>query len=130
MWGIFIFKERVPSIVQTCMGIFFLVCGLIGTTYFSAPEPEIKPIILLENETAEIEAVRLRESLLLGKENCIESQTALNDSLLDSINPIQKKSTHIMFMGIKFRRYALGLLGAVVDGICGGSTLVPMHYSA
>ena len=129
LWGIFIFKERISSIVRICTGIFFLVCGLIGTTYFSAPEPEIKPMILLENEIAEIETIRLRESLLMEKDNCIESQTTNNHSPLDITNPVPKKSIHMMFMGFKFRRYTLGLLGAVIDGICGGCTLVPMHYS-
>ena len=39
-------------------------------------------------------------------------------------------STTVIFLGMKWNRRRLGLLGAVMDGVLGGMMLVPMHFSA
>ena len=127
VWGLFIFDEKVRSTSQTLSGVLFLISGLVGMTYFSAPEPEIKPMIVLDND---IEAVNLRESLL--KRTDTDNDNVPNpENTEGSLTPTasDEKDTHIIVMGIKFRRYTLGLLGAATDGFLGGSALVPMHYS-
>ena len=55
----------------------------------------------------------------------IESSDAETRNLADHKNDGDK----IMFLGIFWNRRLLGILGASLDGILGGSNLVPMHYA-
>ena len=127
IWGLFIFDEKVRSMSQTLSGVIFLISGLVGMTYFSAPEPEIKPMVILDND---VEAVNFSESLL-KRSDMENGNVSSPENTEESLSPTasNEKDTHIIIMGIKFRRYTLGLLGAATDGFFGGSALVPMHYS-
>jgi len=124
---LFIFDEKVRSMTQTFLGIFFLISGLVGMTHFSAPEREIKPMVILDND---IEAFNFRESLMDGmhKENDDDPSSNPNEGF-PNVTASGEKDMHIQFLGIKFQRYTLGILGAASDGFLGGSALVPMHYS-
>jgi len=134
-WGLFIFDERVRSLYQTCIGIIFLVSGLIGMTFFSSPEREIESMIILERD---VDTQNLRETFLskngvsddisMDQENHCNHPISLENS--DDKPITAMKDPYIIFLGFKVERYTLGLIGAATDGFLGGSTLVPMHYTS
>lgn len=41
-WGIFIFEEKIFSIGETCVGVFCLICGLLGMSYFSSSSSSVQ----------------------------------------------------------------------------------------
>lgn len=57
------------------------------------------------------------------------STTDDEDEFQNNPNHIDDKTT-ILFLGMKWNRRRLGLLGAAMDGFLGGMMLVPMHFSA
>lgn len=127
-WGLFIFDEKVRSFYQTCIGIIFLVSGLIGMTFFSSPEREIESMIVLEQD---VDTTNLRDELLSDHEDSEnlsidqENPSYLPSSLqLAENKPIAvKKDSHVMFLGMKVERYTLGLIGAATDGFLGGKIM-------
>uniref|UniRef100_A0A7S2VZR1 EamA domain-containing protein n=1 Tax=Eucampia antarctica TaxID=49252 RepID=A0A7S2VZR1_9STRA len=134
-WGLFIFDERVKSLFLTCIGMGFLIGGLIGMTFFSCPERKIESMIILEQD---VETVNLGESLLTKDSDQDDPQPqheadgqqfGHHDYYPTTSEAFPKKDNHIIFLGVKFERYTLGLIGAASDGLLGGSALVPMHYS-
>jgi len=150
-WGIFVFGEQVQSVSSTLFGVLMMIVGFIGMAYFSAPEAE-------ENEN-ENENENDGSSVSDNQFACIETETEafselandndLTEPLLDNndnahdeeaheseradpstkINEVQENKNTIMFMGMKCDRKKLGILGAAVDGLMGGSTLIPMKLA-
>jgi hypothetical protein len=147
-WGIFFFGERVQSTGGTAFGILFMIVGFIGMAYFASSEDGIASILVDTEASLEL-TMDLAEPLL---ENDGDDQAngdvdnkenpRQEDNALDEINgsPItegdQSSETNInqdekmiLFCGIKWERKVLGVLGAAVDGILGGSNLIPMKLA-
>jgi len=141
-WGIFFFGEQVQSVSGTAFGILMMIIGFIGMAYFSSFKDEI--IETPVTEEASLEMTRdLTEPLLEieietnndNDEEIVEDTAGENDG-----SPIAEVSQScqqdddtnddiMMFCGIKWERKVLGVLGACVDGILGGSTLIPMKLA-
>jgi len=155
-WGIFVFGEKVYSTRQTLLGVFLMIMGFIGMAYFSCTKRSdvllveehvnnvellSEPLLMLEhtnnnNDTEdarnESETIDDEESSSLQHDNrdviealASDKCTNNNDQGCDAARGDQ----HIVFLGIKCDRKLLGILGAVVDGILGGSNLVPMKIA-
>mmetsp|Transcript_9155 Transcript_9155/g.10053 ORF Transcript_9155/g.10053 Transcript_9155/m.10053 type:complete len:470 (+) Transcript_9155:241-1650(+) len=52
-----------------------------------------------------------------------DDNNANNDVDIDDEN-------QVIFLGMKWNRRRLGILGAAMDGVLGGGNLIPMHYSS
>jgi CEO family (DUF1632). len=149
-WGIFVFGEKVQSPRQTLLGVLLMILGFIGMTYFSSStESEIisssndLSLVVEENVHAGLSEPLLENTQDAGKnesENLEEGDPPLDDSIggIEALvsNKVQsndkgccEKSQHMVCLGIKWDRKVLGVLGAVVDGILGGSNLVPMKIA-
>lgn len=149
-WGIFVFGEKVQSPRQTLLGVLLMILGFIGMTYFSScTESEIisslndLSLVVEENVHAGLSEPLLENTQNVGKnesENLEEGDPPLDDSIggIEALvsNKCQNndrgcydKSQHMVCLGIKWDRKVLGVLGAVVDGILGGSNLVPMKIA-
>lgn len=143
-WGIFVFGEKVQSASQTLLGVFIMIMGFVGMAYFSSPATEISNQIL-QLEVEEINPMNvssLSEPLLLQSTNAATdnpSGTILDEEQIQVSTPpavvsqnepmacAEKKK--IVCMGFKWNKKCLGVLGAVVDGILGGSNLIPMKIA-
>jgi hypothetical protein len=156
-WGIFVFGEKVQSTSQTLLGVLMMILGFVGMTYFSSccsSKSEISSnessLVAVEGDILEDNVIaELSEPLLENERHATnepETMEAGESSLHhhDCQNVIEAlvstkctnndkgcfaKSQHIVCLGIKWDRKVLGVLGAVVDGILGGSNLVPMKIA-
>lgn len=52
-----------------------------------------------------------------------------NDNFADHDGQNNIADTKVKFLGWKWDRWTLGIIGAAMDGIFGGGNLIPMHYS-
>lgn len=156
MWGMIVFHEKVESIVKTVGGIALMIVGFSGMTYFSTPESPVSSLPATEEDSFEDDSEHfcdpnsemsldgsdtLREPLL--DDTTIEKVSDIHDDNADDIemhtdpssNNVQQSADHIVdagkirFLGVTWNRRLLGILGASLDGILGGSNLVPMHYA-
>ncbi len=152
-WGIFMFGERVVSVEKTVFGIFMMVAGVAGMAYFSSPQimeeeevpvvsslsSSILPLGMGDGEGNSPLFEGMKQPLLdeeTQKNNELESghtsPTTVDENEYRSIvdDQIEIDDTQVLFLGMKWNRRRLGILGAVMDGILGGGNLIPMHYSA
>lgn len=154
-WGIFMFGERVVSVEKTIFGIFMMISGVVGMTYFSSPQimeegevvvvsslsSSILPLGVGEGEGDSALLEEMKQPLLdeetqdqknsefeSGHTSPITVDENESRSIVDE--QIEIDDTQVLFIGMKWNRRRLGILGAVMDGILGGGNLIPMHYSA
>jgi hypothetical protein len=150
IWGLFIFDEPVKSLEKTFFGAILMISGLIGMSYFSSPSaPQRSSVVhtLINNDEVESLAFidDLSQNLLaspddesqveaFAKSCTIQEGTERDDGVENVDNQaddmgITDRGQTISILGFNISRRRLGLLGAATDGIMGGSSLVPMHYS-
>jgi hypothetical protein len=137
-WGIFVFDEQVQSIRGTAIGVLLLLFGFVGMTYFSLGEDEDRDAEssltdpLLESSDEEVctrdEHTGTESTDPVVEASAIEGET--EQTVMNTI-PTEKKEdgSSIMFLGLKCDKKVLGILGAAVDGILGGSNLIPMKLA-
>jgi len=193
-WGIFTFGESVDSVAKTLCGIFILLTGFVGMSYFSSASqhpttlsPEVSETSpddeYISMEDAENDALEnfnendMQESSIeidiqeYCNENDIQCPTKndMHEPLLQRVGdggssvtediPPNSSRNHnnmhepllnelregdngvaedipsnqsgkIYILGMHCNKRTIGIIGAVIDGILGGSALVPMHYSS
>lgn len=101
MWGVFIFDEHVRSRLNATMAIILMMTGLWGMSFFSSP-------------------VRAQQ----------DDETSLGEALLSNHDmecAVGNDTESSKWHGLSNRQ--IGLLCAVIDGVWGGSILVPMHFA-
>ena len=112
VWGVFIFDEHVRSRLYATMAILLMMIGLWGMSYFSSPN---RAHVVHDEENS------LIESLLSDD----DAELDYNENEEDIIDAPQEETKWIH----RLTKRQLGLLCAVIDGIWGGSILVPMHFA-
>lgn len=157
LWGILFFDEQVQSIVGTTFSVLLVLVGFLGMTYFSSPnhgnyynqnasplaEPLLGSIVEEASLCAEGDIHDLEESTvveLMDQIDHIIDENGSNET--DFETPIENRSEssnsglldeqneeRISFAGISVDKKLLGILGAAVDGILGGSNLIPMKLA-
>ena len=146
-WGLLIFEEHVKSFMFTFFGIFTMILGLAGMTYYSSPPGEeslLLPAPTIE-EYSEDDAISvmmessLRSRLLDAYDNVSQRiDVSDKESRAHSLqlerggygdSDEENEEEYIKFLGMRWKRRVLGLICAGSDGILGGSALVPMHYA-
>jgi hypothetical protein len=100
-WGLFMFHEPVRSISGTAVAVICLMIGLVGMSYF---------------------AVQKSPGNSVDEDSTLVAQEPL---LPELDNPNTPSTTSLW--GLSLRTW--GIVGAVIDGLYGGSVLVPMHFS-
>eukprot|EP00978_Attheya_sp_CCMP212_P045061 scaffold332459_cov46-Attheya_sp.AAC.2 len=150
IWGLFIFDEPVKSLEKTFFGAILMISGLIGMSYFSSPSGPHRSSVahtLINNDEVESLAFTddLSQNLLASPDDesqveacakpcTIQEGTERDDGFENLDNQtddmdITDRGQIVSILGFNISRRHLGLLGAATDGIMGGSSLVPMHYS-
>lgn len=133
IWGILIFHEPIHNFTNTCHAFFLLGLGLVGMSrYSSVPRPTTASnIIKAGNE--DIQALFSEESRQRQRNS---KDTSPNDDdeflkLLGETNEPTRKELKIPFFGgtMAMTQRQLGILGAVVNGVLSGSSLIPLHYA-
>lgn len=149
-FGILVFHEGVKSFAETCGSFVLLSIGLVGMSLYSTPSSSSSP------KPEEIESVnRLRrpthsndsraklnpddhedfESGSESKSMLRQRQSTMSDNEMeegnyDDAGDKGPKDTLILFGSIILSKRDLGIVASAVNGLCGGTSLVPMHYAA
>ena len=61
VWGIFIFEEPIHSQFGACVAILFMILGLFGMSYFSAPTTSTSSLVSTVHATDSMNAVTYEE---------------------------------------------------------------------
>ena len=115
VWGVFIFDERVRSRLNATVAIVLMVMGLWGMSYFSSPQRA-------QHVDVDVEDNLLAQSLLSGNNDDIESTAE------DCDESAQNSVTESKWLD-RLSKRQIGLLFATIDGVWGGSILVPMRFA-
>eukprot|EP00586_Coscinodiscus_wailesii_P018652 CAMPEP_0172506148 /NCGR_PEP_ID=MMETSP1066-20121228/192197_1 /TAXON_ID=671091 /ORGANISM="Coscinodiscus wailesii, Strain CCMP2513" /LENGTH=294 /DNA_ID=CAMNT_0013283039 /DNA_START=488 /DNA_END=1372 /DNA_ORIENTATION=- len=147
-WGIFIFHERVKSIPGAIGAGCLLVLGLIGMSRYSAPVVSSKDARYAavrtteqEEEEEETEAPQDPPSPGLKKKMAsleiagVEGDMVSNRSGVaddDSATPSEPDNQHASLTSVlcvRCTQRQLGICLAAINGVWGGSNLIPYHFA-
>ena len=139
-WGLFMFHEPVRSVTGTTGAIGLMLVGLMGMSYFasssSSSASDAAAITALESDDASAtsnESTAYAPLLDAGDRRRSYSEGSLvnldeeNAELASSSTTSSIGNTPHHFYGLSWRSW--GIVGAVIDGLYGGSVLVPMHFA-
>ena len=129
IFGILVFKEPVANVWGTLCSILLLIVGLVGMSRYSSPK--------LQNQENLQEEVDPSEETPGGHEelNYQTLQATDDEEVPDEdeiMEPIEESETKVVFLNGRFSltRRQCGILGAVLNGIMTGGSLIPLHYAA
>ncbi len=120
LFGIVIFREPVHDILGTLASFLLLIAGLVGMSHYSAPPKKKVP---------------------LSPSSSYEFDDHLTTPLEDPLDDDKKKeemadtreetsdSVHHVLCGISLNKRQCGILGAAMNGVFTGGSLIPLHYA-
>ena len=125
-WGLFMFREPVRSVTGTAGAIACMLVGLLGMSYFASAGAVDEMLQEEEEESSTaysplLDADRVR-SYSDGSLVHLEEEINHEDSPTTAVD---MTPNHVY--GLSWRSW--GILGACIDGLYGGSVLVPMHFA-
>lgn len=136
VWGIGIFREHVRSKLGATVAVLLLITGLWGMSYFSSSKKRSQGQPNEERHEEEVVGVDendLEEPLLEAAEDNDESTASDEPRLVEEASPTDTEGeldpSLVGFRFFKLSRRTMGMICACVDGIWGGSILVPMHFA-
>ena len=149
-WGMFLFDEKVKSASGTSFGVILLFFGFVEMAYYSSIEDDDQDYqdvdsslneSLLENSSEEEVCTRndspLESTPTTSDEEVCTPDDPVNIESADQVVEVsavgseteQADHKSIIYLGMKRDKKVLGICGAAVDGILGGSNLIPMKLS-
>ena len=115
-FGILVFEEPVANVWGTLCSFLLLIVGVVGMSHYSSPEQSQS--IVLSGETS---AQHNYQTLSADDE---ETETTTEE-------PEENDYFLVLFNGrISLTTRQCGILGAVLNGIMTGGSLIPLHYAA
>lgn len=149
-FGILVFHEGVKSFAETCASFVLLSFGLVGMSFYSTPN--VKQSSSKTLRKTESGKGKERQSLSSGapggadddefessdrRSRYRKASTHSDDSDVEAANSIDDgagekgpKDNIILFGSIILSKREVGITAAAINGLCGGTSLVPMHYAA
>jgi glucose uptake protein GlcU len=149
LFGILIFQEPVADIFGTVCSFLLLILGLVGMSRYSAPQPQEESSVVAEEAGGENDdsdnaenlsyqsftedanvnsgAVQLEPELEMEGLRRDTENTALQPSSAHN----EDQATHLAFLDgrISLTKRQCGILGAAMNGVMTGGSLVPVHYA-
>lgn len=148
VWGIGVFQERVRSRTAATIAVVLLIAGLWGMSFFSSrrmigSRPGDRHDGDNDEEYSELEQPLLGEEadgtnsedlLLPTNDESEDDPDEVNEEMSriledDELSELTFDDEKVNFRCFKLHRRTVGLICACIDGIWGGSILVPMHFA-
>lgn len=135
-WGLFVFQESVKSFAGASGAFLLLTIGLIGMSKYSdAPSTEVQ--IQYEEATELVStSMHLKRELRKRASDVEEASTVdsgfnsdSEDSYTAEKNPASKAKDRVIILGTSMTLRQVGIICAAINGVWGGSCLIPMHYA-
>lgn len=147
LFGIVIFREPVADVTSTLCSFVLLIVGLVGMSRYSAPplnEDATNIVASEEEETTpsiDNENITSYQTMVEEKQNRIgdvETEgTATKDAEHSSLRPTSARddsetAPHLILWNgrISLTKRQCGILGAAMNGVMTGGSLIPVHYAA
>lgn len=133
-WGIFVFHERVRSLLGACSAAAVLIVGLFGMSIFSHAEENSEMVsrTLSTDSSSDgdgLSSLSGDQKLLLVEDNLPKYEkygtVSHNMNLNEQIS--QRMIFQIGFLRISV--YQMGILGAIFNGLWAGTMMVPLHFA-
>lgn len=119
LFGIIIFKEPVHDILGTMASFLLLIVGLVGMSHYSAPK---KKAFLTPSSSYEFE-----EQLTAPLEDPLGDAHKEGATVNEQQN--SNDSVHYILFGVSLNQRQCGILGAAMNGVFTGGSLIPLHYA-
>jgi hypothetical protein len=147
LFGILIFKEPVADIWGTLCSFMLLIIGLVGMSIYSAPQPRSQPLSVAVEGCPEEEfsddgiggpnyqSLQENEVRRRMVDPEVEMEGLQNDTDDPPFQPIIRESHEyerylVLFNGrLSLTKRQCGMLGAAMNGVMTGSSLLPVHYA-
>jgi len=150
LFGIIIFHEPVHDILGTLASFLLLIIGLIGMSHYSEPQKSTttsvssttsSPLLALQpihdsqtTTTTTTTPANTPEFYMATSSTTPPPQQPYDDGLIleESLlrdDESDNGAVHYQFLGIKLNQRQCGIMGAVMNGIFTGGSLVPLHYA-
>ena len=124
-FGILVFKEPVADVWGTVCSFILLIVGLVGMSHYSSPEQSHHEEIVDSEEEEPPEPAQNYQTLRVTED---EEQ----ESIDDDDNEVEENDIFlVLFNGhVSLTKRQCGILGAVMNGVMTGGSLIPLHYAA
>ncbi|KAL3924320.1 MAG: hypothetical protein SGILL_001119 [Bacillariaceae sp.] len=148
LFGILVFQEPVADIFGTLCSFLFLIVGLVGMSQYSAPQRKDTTMVAAEvhengDDEGDDDAEHLNYQPLpedpqpdaQQEEPLPETEGLQRDVSITAPEPMndqeEEKAPHlILFHGrLLLTKRQCGILGAAMNGVMTGGSLVPVHYA-
>ena len=121
-FGILVFEEPVANVWSTLCSFALLIIGLGGMSHYSSPHQNYHEEVFTSEET-------------FGHGQNYQTLQVTDDEEEIPTEPIQQEEEGKIFLVLWNGRISLtkrqcGILGAVLNGIMTGGSLIPLHYAA
>lgn len=146
LFGIVIFQEPVADVPSTLCSFLLLIVGLVGMSKYSAPPPkeESNAVVFAEEATAQENDDHenlIYQSMTEGEsqDNRIDVGTVeglRTDSETAGLQPVAAtdpdNEPHLTLFNarISLTKRQCGIMGAAMNGVMTGGSLVPVHYAS
>jgi hypothetical protein len=126
IFGILIFQEPVHDILGTLAAFLLLVVGLVGMSHYSAPKKKglLNAQLTYESFDDEPSKAPMEDPLTDGQtvtEDTLVAGTASGEESHDEV--------HYVLFGVSLNKRQCGILGAAMNGVFTGGSLIPLHYA-
>jgi glucose uptake protein GlcU len=158
-WGILIFQEPMHSFRESCFAFFLLLAGLVGMSKYSANTTTTTTTSTkatristpLERQSSDVERTTTTTTTTTTTSSRFSRRENIEDAEEDETIPILKVSSQnslqdaatttneddddkklnasVFVGGFKMTPRESGIAMAVLNGILGGSALIPLHYA-
>lgn len=129
IFGILVFEEPVANVWGTLCSFLLLIVGLVGMSRYSSPKLQNQENLQEEIDPSE-ETPGGHEELNYQTLQATDDEEVPDDD--EIVEPIEESETKVVFLNGRFSltRRQCGILGAVLNGIMSGGSLIPLHYAA
>ena len=122
-WGILIFQEPVHNFWATCCAFLLLGTGVVGMSRYSAPSTPPPTDSWVEDTVGHV-------PLIVSEDEGLRQRNSVDEARPFDTKPITKELKIPLFGGtLAMTRRQLGILGAIMNGMVAGSSLIPLHYA-
>ena len=130
LFGIVIFREPVYDILGTLASFVLLIIGLVGMALYSAPQKGDTPTP--SSSSSLIQNLEDNSGQMTPMEDPLTQDLVVNGERMDiQLGEMRSSHVHAHFVlcGIPLSQRQCGILGAAMNGVFTGSSLVPLHYA-
>jgi glucose uptake protein GlcU len=141
LFGILIFKEPVADIWGTLCSFLLLIVGLVGMSHYSAPHAPVEESGVepdeLDHDGEHLDYQSLHEQSPITEN--VEEPDSETEGLRDDnsftrqvvVGDSEQEPHYILFKGrISLTKRQCGILGAAMNGVMTGGSLIPVHYAS